>query len=526
MNLIRPLTEDYSDYLRDESRTMGYADTISFVKTEEEVVEVVKYCFEHNIAINIQGARTGLAGGASPLGGHVLNLSRMTKITGMRYDQDKDCYYLTVQAGVLLSQVRKALENKAFDIAGWSQESIDTLSKIKPGELFFSPDPTETTASIGGMAACNASGARSFLYGSTRVHIHALRVVLADGSVTVLQRGVHKAHGRDFVLPLEGGGEFVGRLPDFDTPHTKDAGFYFRDDMDLVDLFMGSQGTLGIITELEISLMPAPKIMWGATTFLPSDDAGLKFIRAVRGEEIPGVPLFKHKPASLEFFNKNALEMVLKQKEVTAAFSQLLEIPENFNCAVYTEFNDADPNTFLPILKELAQVVVACGGDLKRTWVAKDARELEKLIFFRHTVPETIDMLVDENKKNEPCITLLSTDMSVEDKDFEKLYHLYKSTLEKTNLHWVIFGHSGENHFHPNIMARNKAEFEQGHAIFKEWAKEVSKMGGTITAEHGAGKIKRELALIMYGEENMAKLRAFKKTMDPKNLLSPGNIIS
>ncbi|MEG1661384.1 MAG: FAD-linked oxidase C-terminal domain-containing protein, partial [Clostridiales bacterium] len=84
---------------------------------------------------------------------------------------------------------------------------------------------------------------------------------------------------------------------------------------------------------------------------------------------------------------------------------------------------------------------------------------------------------------------------AVEDNYFEELFHLYKSTLEKTNLHWIIFGHSGENHFHPNIMARNKEEYEQGHRIFKDWAVAVSKMGGTITAEHGAGKIKRELAL-------------------------------
>ncbi|MEG1661054.1 MAG: FAD-binding oxidoreductase, partial [Clostridiales bacterium] len=363
MNLIRPLTEDYSDYLRDESRTMGYADTISFVKSEEDIVAVVQYCFQHNIPINIQGARTGLAGGASPLGGHVLNVSRMTKITGMRFDPISGNYFLTVQPGVLLSQVRKALENKAFDISGWSAQSIHALSQIKPGELFFSPDPTESTASIGGMAACNASGARSFLYGSTRVHISGMRIVLADGSVTVLQRGVQQAHGRDFSLTLNSGQQLTAHIPDFDTPHTKDAGFYFRDDMDLLDLFIGSQGTLGIISQLEIALMPAPKLMWGATTFLPNDEAALRFIRAVRGEAIPGVPLFQHKPASLEFFNKNALEMVLKQKEVTSAFSQLLEIPANFNCAVYSEFNDSDPHTFLPILNELAQVVTACGGD-------------------------------------------------------------------------------------------------------------------------------------------------------------------
>ena len=202
MNLIRNLSDEYSDYLRDESRTIGNAATISFPKSEKDIIEIVKYCHEHDILINIQGARTGLAGGASPVGGNILNLSRMTKILGMRYDEKKDKYYLQVQPGVLLSQVRKALENKAFDISDWSQKSKDALSRIKAGELFFSPDPTETTASIGGMAACNASGARSFLYGATRLHINALRVVLANGSVTVLKRGIHKADGRDFDFAL------------------------------------------------------------------------------------------------------------------------------------------------------------------------------------------------------------------------------------------------------------------------------------------------------------------------------------
>ena len=526
MNLIKSFSDEYTDYLRDESRTIGNADSISFPKSEDDIVNIVKHCYQNNILINIQGARTGLAGGASPLGGHILNLSRMTKITGLRYDEGKNKFYLRVQPGVLLSQVRKALENKALDVSEWDDKSKIALNRIKPGELFFSPDPTETTASIGGMASCNASGARSFLYGPTRQHINALRVVLADGSVTVLERGKNKADGRDFILPLTDGGVFCGRLPDFETPLTKDAGFYIHPNMDLVDLFMGSQGTLGIISELELMLMDAPKLMWGSTTFLPNDQAALDYIRVIRGEELPGKPHFKHKPASIEFFNKNALEMILKQKEITPAFQQLQEIPAGFNCAVYAEFNDYDSENFLPVLRELAKVVEAVGGNPDNTWVAKGMRELEKLLFFRHTVPETIDILIDENRKNDPCITILSTDMSVPDQYFEKLFYMYKQDLEQTSLHWVIFGHAGENHFHPNIMARNREEYLQGHEIFKKWAAAVKEMGGTITAEHGAGKIKRELALILYGEERMAMLKEFKRSLDKKYLLSPGNILS
>lgn len=526
MELIKPLGEEYGDYLRDESRIMGFAEYIAFPKSEADIIAIVKYCGEHNLGINVQGGRTGLAGGASPAGGLVLNLSRMNKILGLRYDAARNQYFLRVQPGILLSQVRKALELKAFDISGWDQDSIAALAQVKPGQLFFSPDPTEPTASIGGMAACNAAGARSFLYGSTRKYISSLRAVLADGAVTALKRGRDRAQGRAFSLPLIDGSSREGMMPDFDTPAVKDAGYYLRDDMDLLDLFIGSQGTLGIISELELALIPAPRLMWGVTAFLPDNAAAVAYIRLLRGEKIEGYPLFPYKPASLEFFNRHALGLVERQKQITPAFRQLQALPPDYNCAVYAEFNDDDPEQFFPVLNALCAVLRAVGGDPDKTWVAHGLRELEKLLFFRHAVPETVDIIVEENKRREPCITLLSTDMAVPDQYLGRLLDIYCHDLERTDLQWVIFGHAGENHFHPNILARDKQEYAQGHEIFEKWAHDVHAMGGTISAEHGAGKIKRSLARIMYGAENMQKLKDFKRSLDPRGLLGPENILS
>lgn len=525
MNLIRTMTEEYGDYLRDESRLTGVAESIAFPKTEADVVELVKHCAAKGEPINTQGARTGIAGGAVPQGGLILNLIRMNKILGIRRDAATGEYFMRVEPGLLLSQLRKALENKSFDISEWSEESIETLRDVKPGQLFFSPDPTETTASLGGMAACNASGARSVFYGSTRRHIHALRVVLADGSLTTLVRGVHKAKGRDFELPLEGGGVFKGRLPECDTPDVKDAGFYFHDNMDLLDMFMGSQGTLGIITELELNLMPAPKLMWGVTAFLPDDQSALRYIRLVRGEHLEGYPHFPHMPASIEFFDKNAIELFLHQREITPAFQQLQVPKPGFNCAVYLEFNEQDESLFWPRLEELTVLVEAVGGDTDNTWVANNSRELEKLLFFRHAVSESTILTIDANKKYEPTLTLLSTDMAAPGDKLE-IYDIYKADLEKSNLHWVIFGHAGENHFHPNILPRSKEDMEEGHRLFEKWARDISALGGSISAEHGAGKIKVKLARIMYGEERLQALREFKRFMDPQGILGPGNIFA
>ena len=522
-NLIRKMSAEYAVYLFDESRTMGSADFIAFPANEAEVAEVVRWCAEKEVPLTAQGALTGLAGGASPERGLILNLQRMNRILGMRKDTD-GTVYVRVQPGLRLAQLRRALAVKAFDVRGWDEQSIEVLKEIQPGQLFFPPDPTEPTASLGGMASCNACGARSVQYGCTRAHIHAVRVVLADGRTASLERGAQRADGRKIRLPLTDGGILETELPPFETPDIKDAGFFIRQNMDLVDLFIGSQGTMGIISELELKLMPAPKHLWGVTAFFPDDERALAYVWAVKGRTDSGVPRFPRSAASIEFFDKNALDMVQRQKSVTPAFRQLQELPENYCSAVYVELNDDDPAEMPEVLRALSSVLVATGGDPERTWVARDALELEQLLLFRHSVPETIDLIVEENRKIEPCITILSTDMAVDDEHFDELFPLYKKDLEASGLHWIIFGHIGENHVHPNILARNREEYEQGHRIFEKWAGDVHRMGGSISAEHGAGKIKRRLALTMYGPERMRQLYALKRAFDPQGILGPGNI--
>ena len=525
LSLIRRMSPEYADYLFDESRTMGNADYIAFPSCEEEITEAVRWCAEHRIPLTAQGALTGLAGGASPAGGLILNLQRMNRILGLQRDEN-GIYYLKVQPGLRLTQLRRALLLKAFDVSGWDEASLEALRDIRPGQLFFPPDPTEPTASLGGMAACNACGARSVLYGCTRAHIHGLRVVLADGRTAELIRERDKAAGREVCLSLTDGSCFRTELPDFETPPIKDAGFFLRRDMDLADLFIGSQGTLGIISELELELMPAPKHLWGMTAFFPDDECALAYVRALKGRPNPGVPRFDRKAASIEFFGSNALKMVMRQKAVTPAFQRLPDIPDDGRCAVYAEFNGNDPAEMIPALKDLAGLLSAVGGNPDITWVARDALELEQLLFFRHSVPETIDLIVEQNRKNEPCITILSTDMAVDDDHFDELYHIYRHDLAESGLDWIIFGHIGENHVHPNILARNREEYEQGHRIFEKWARDVHRMGGSISAEHGAGKIKRKLALIMYGPEKMRELNQLKRAFDPSGLLGPGNILT
>ena len=251
--LIVKISKEYDEYMRDESRKTGNADSISFPKTEPEIIEIMKGCRNENRKVTIQGARTGITAGAVPQGGHMLNLAGMNRIAGLRYDNESDAFYVTVQPGVLLADLRKAVSNKDFDTEGWQEQSLKALEIMKSSAVcFFPPDPTETSASIGGMAACNASGARSYRYGPTRNYVESLRVVLPDGSVLSLRRGEHKAEGRRLSLVTDTGRVIAGELPEYTMPDVKNAsGYYVRENMDLIDLFIGSEGTLGIVSQIE-----------------------------------------------------------------------------------------------------------------------------------------------------------------------------------------------------------------------------------------------------------------------------------
>ena len=167
------------EYLTDESRYQGNADSISFARSEADIIETVNLMNKEKIQITIQGARTGISGGAVPEEGHILNFSRMQKILGIT-EQETLC--LNIQPGLILADLRQAIEQKKFDTSSWDDESITCLEKIRQGAFFFPPDPTETSASLGGMVSCNASGACSYFYGPTRKYIQGLKIIIADGS--------------------------------------------------------------------------------------------------------------------------------------------------------------------------------------------------------------------------------------------------------------------------------------------------------------------------------------------------------
>lgn len=501
--------KDYAEFLRDESRQTGYADSISFPKTEAEIISSVKKMHENKIPITSQGARTGLAASAVPDGGHIINLSKMDNVTGARYCEKEDRLFLTVEPGVLLSDLRKYILNNSF-----------------ASQWFYPTDPTEASASMGGIAACNASGAKSFRYGSARDHITGLRVVLADGDILNIKRGQYLSAGNKFYIVTEGGRVIKGQLPNYKMPNVKKntAGYFNMPGMDLIDLFIGSDGTLGIISEIEIELQKIQEYNWGVTVFMPSEERAIDLVRALRKEITVDNIILDLKPSAIEFFSCNALNMLRENQKNNPAFANVLEIKDTYHTAVYVEIeSDSKDEVWLEIQK-LGRVINGLGGNEDNSWVAYNQFNLEKLHNFRHACPECVNLEIDKIKKTDDRITKLGTDMSVPDDKLKEAMEMYNEDIKKNNLTAVIFGHIGNNHLHVNIIPKNIKEYEKGKGLFLTWAEKIAGMGGAVSAEHGVGKLKVPFLKKMYTEKEINEMRKIKKLFDTSQILNRGTI--
>ena len=516
--LIRTVVNADEEYLRDESKKVGYAESISFPETHAQVQEIMAELYKTGTPVTVQGSRTGLASAAVPFGGHVLNLSRMDKVLGMRQEDDR--FYITVQPGVILQKLNKSIAARAFNTETWDEASQETYKAFtKTPVQMFTPDPTESTAAIGGMVACNASGARSYHYGATRRHINAIRGVLADGRTIALRRGEVFANGLELKLQTEEGSTVTVQLPTYKMPNCKNAsGYYCHENMDAIDLFIGSDGTLAVMTEIEISLLPTPALTWGVTAFFPDQYKAVAYTKLVRSVA-EGI-------AAIEYFDTFALDILRKQKAENTAFAGLPFLPEEYGCAVYTELHCDSEEQAYALLENLGNYCTEAGGNPDMTWVATSDSDRDMLHFFRHAVPESVNMQVERSKRNYPEITKVGGDLAVPDEHFETLLALYDTTLAEEGLLHAAWGHIGDNHIHVNILPRDMDEYSRGKALLARWAGEVSRMGGAVSAEHGVGKLKAPFLEMMYGTDHIREMAALKAAFDPKCMLGRGNLFA
>jgi len=441
-------------YLEDASGAHGQADRICVPPDEAELVAMLAEAQAAAAPVTIAGGGSGLTGGRVPSGGWLISMEKFRRLE-IRSGQ------ATVGAGVTLNDLHAA---------------------AKSSGQFYPPDPTETMAFLGGTIACNSSGSRSFLYGATRRWVQRLRVALIDGSVMDIKRG----EAIDFAVP---------EIPQ---PPTKkhSAGYALRPGMDWVDLFVGSEGTLGIVIEADVTLLPNPKELLNGIVFFPTDEAALDALDAWRS--VSGLRM-------LEYVDDPALRLIAQRYPDLPATAMAALIVEQI-----VESND-DLDAWVDRLEQQ-------GALTEQSWFGSSDYDRERFRKFRHALPETCLAITQRNG-----FPSLGTDFSVPVDRNREMMANYRAHMDKIMPgHYCIFGHMGDGHPHVNMLPASQDEYDAGMAALDVFARQAAALGGSVVAEHGLGKKKARFLPIQYTAEQIAAMKAIKSRLDPDWRLGQG----
>ncbi len=484
--LIKDKQDEIQNYLTDASNYYGNCDAVYIPSNENEIVEIIKECNRTKRRVTVSGNGTGLTGGRVPEGGIVISLENLNKILEINYEEK----FAVVQPGVILKDFQEFVEKH---------------------NLFYPPDPTERNCQIGANVATNSSGARTFKYGSTRDYVLGLKIILPDGNTIFINRGQYNANGINGVLKFDDGKIITFKLPEFIMPSTKNAaGYYCKENMDLIDLFIGSEGTLGIFTEIKLKLIELPEKILSCVIFFDNEENAINFIAEARDISKKRIQdkLNLISARGLEFFDKFTLKFLTEDYP---------NIPENANGAVWfeQELNDMEDE----IIAQWMELINNHSGMEENSWIASDKKEQEKFKDFRHAIAWKVNEYISRRK-----LKKVGTDVAVPDDVFKDYYYETIKIVESYGLKYVVYGHFGNSHMHLNMLPENEEQYNISKNIYKKICERAVELKGTISAEHGIGKLKRDYFLKMYDENIIRQMAKLKLLFDPNKILNIGNI--
>lgn len=486
--IIKTDKAEFQSYLTDSSNLIGDANILYIPENSNELQELIKELYSNNESFTISAAGTGLTGGRVPFGGSVISIERLNQII----EFDKEYKTITIQPALTLYELEDFLE---------------------PHNLFYPPNPTERNSSIGGNISNNSSGARTFKYGFSRNYVESLTIILPDGDLLKITRR-DKTINNKINLVTESGKKFAFHFKDIKMPEIKhSAGYYLKDGMDAIDLFIGSEGTLGIIIEIKLSLLETPENLLGLIVFFDDNKKMLEFVSHIRSISLNSFSKDYKEIDSIssrliEYFDDNSLN-ILRPKYP--------QVPENAIGAIWLEqeyileFEDKIISEWLELINNYTSLADC-------TWTAMNSKEHERLKEFRHSLPTLIfEITVAENHHK------IATDTAVPDERFNEMYYFYKSELEKFGIKNFVFGHIGNCHIHVNLFPKSD-EFDKANELYLNCINKTLELGGTVSAEHGIGKIKKKYLKMMFHDSGINEMKHIKKIFDHKNLLNQGNL--
>ncbi len=417
-------------------------DLVIKAQSTEQVAKILELANQYRIPVVARGLGSGRTGGSVPVqGGIVLCLDEMNKI--LEFD-DKNLM-LTVEPGV-----------KTQDIYDYGAER----------GLFYPPDPSSLKQStIGGNIAENAGGPRAVKYGVTRDYVMGLEVVLADGSV------------------LQTGGKMI-----------KNATGY-----DLTRLFVGSEGTLGIITKAILKLIPMPKMRRTVQALFDSLDGACAAVSgAIKSGTIP---------AAAELMDQISIQAAAKFRK--------LELDPKVKAGIIFEFDGDSEGSLEGQTEQARKICAECG--LIQFRMAETQAETDELWSLRRGMSSAVAALAPNR---------IGEDISVPRAALPEIVKRLRDIAAKYDLQIAIFGHAGDGNLHPSLLAdlNIPGEKEKVDKAVGEIFQAALAVGGTLSGEHGIGVTKKEYITDALGETGVATIRSIKKALDPAGILNPGKI--
>jgi D-lactate dehydrogenase (cytochrome) len=503
------IAQQVPELLYDESRfTSGIPRKACFPSAPEEIRTVVREAHANRIPLAIIGGKTGITGACVPVDDCIaLCLSNMATIRGVRRLSDGSPMLLC-DPGISLEAIARFCD--APD--QWPAQ-ISGKEALRTSPWFYPPDPTEMTAQLGGTVATNASGARSLRFGPTRLYIEEISVVLANGDTATIRRGANKEMNNGFKLVTDQGNTIAVRKPAYRFPAIKNvSGYYSGKDMDIIDLFIGSEGTLAIFSEIGIRLVRKRRFIGGLSFFPDRKNAfaAASFLRQMR------------QVAALEYFDASALRILDVCRDSMSL--DLPQFPSGSDAAVYWEFLENETDLFENHMDSWETMFVRHGSSFENTWSGFESGEMEKLKAFRHAVPEAVNNAIALYKRDCPDIRKISTDAAVPAEVFERTMDEWFDKIQRSGLEHAVFGHLGDFHLHFNLIPHNETEFATAKQFYDEMMQSAIAANGTVSAEHGIGKLKKPYLRMMYGESAIREMMEIKASLDPFWLLNRGNL--
>ncbi|MDA1477940.1 glycolate oxidase subunit GlcD [Bacillus changyiensis] len=418
-------------------------DAVIAPQNKTEISQIVKICNQFHIPIIPRGSGTNLCAGTCPTeGGIVLLFKHMNQILEI----DEENLTITVQPGVITLDVIKAAEEIG---------------------LFYPPDPSSFAIStIGGNINENSGGLRGLKYGVTRDYVIALEIVLANGQI------------------IRTGGKLA-----------KDVAGY-----DLTRLFVGSEGTLGVITEATLKLIPAPQTKKTVLALYQDIDSAAQSVSNIISSKII--------PATLEFLDQPTIQVIEDYTNIG--------LPVHAKAVLLVE-QDGDTETVDRDIKKIEKICKQ--GHALSVETAQTEAEAEKLRNARRTALSALARLKP---------TTILEDATVPRSKIAKMVTAINSIAEKYQITICTFGHAGDGNLHPTCTTdlRNDEEMKRVELAFAEIFEKAVELGGTITGEHGVGAMKAPYLELKLGESGIAAMKAIKHAFDPNNMMNPGKIFA